>query len=91
MSAFLIDALATHRLTRLVVEDEITREVRYHVWEKYPPESTKIGYALTCPYCTSVWIGAGVSVLRHTMPKTWSILAHALAASAVTSLLEEHR
>ena len=82
-----LDALATYRLTRLVVEDEITAHLREMLWDRYDPGETKIGYLVTCPWCMSFWVGAGVVVARHTFPRTWSSVAKALTFSAVTGII----
>lgn len=58
-----VNVLATERVTRLVVEDEITRELRYWVQSKWP--TSKVSYLVTCPYCVSVWAGLAVSVVRR--------------------------
>lgn len=77
-----ITALATYRVTKLLIEDEITEPVRSRIQEKFPPESTKIGYLTTCPWCVSVWVALPV----YFLPKS---VKTALAASAVTGLVSE--
>ena len=72
-------ALATRRLTTVVVEDEIAREVREGVWQKFPPETTKIGYLLTCRKCSSVWAGATVFALSRFRVTRWIVAALALS------------
>lgn len=91
MISLVKDALATHRLTRLVVEDVITSPLREKIFEKHPPHDRSWSYALTCPHCSSMWIGFGVVAARLIAPKTWDKVSTALALSAVTSLLEERR
>lgn len=88
MLTFLTDALAVHRLTKLVTQDQITEQFREEVWEDYPPEST-IGYLITCPWCVSVYVGVGVMILRATVPRVWDPLSRALAASSITGIIEE--
>ena len=85
------DALAVYRLTRLVIEDEITQDMREKIWERYPPQSTKIGYLISCPWCSSIWLGAGVAVARRFAPRVWGVVSLALAGSAVAGLIEERR
>lgn len=85
------DVLAIYRLTRLVIADEITQPIRDKVWEKHPPEATKIGYLFTCPWCASIWVGVGVAAARKIAPAAWSFAATALAGSAVAGLIEERR
>jgi Protein of unknown function (DUF1360) len=91
---FVIDALATERLTRLVVDDEITADLREWVWKKYPPESTKIGYLLTCPFCASVWAGGLVALASATPSRgvfsgSVAVLKYTLALSGAVSLARE--
>jgi hypothetical protein len=85
--SLVIDALATYRLTRLVVEDEITADLRDLVWNKYPPEKTKVGYAITCPHCTSMY----AALLVAAAPRRARPLVYALALAAITSLLHDAR
>jgi len=56
-----VDALATSRLTRLVVEDAVLDDVRDHVWKTFPVDSTKVGYLISCRACTSVWVAGLVA------------------------------
>lgn len=68
-----LEALATSRLTRLVVDDHITEPLRQRVWDVDPPENMRAGFVLTCHACTSVWAAALVrsgilpTVLRDTL------------------------
>ena len=86
-----LDALATYRLTRLVVEDEVTRPVRERVWATRPPHESRLGYLLTCPYCTSVWVGLGVTLARRFAPRAWSLAASTMALSGVVTIIEDRR
>lgn len=88
---FAKDALAVYRLTKLVIDDKLTEDVRNKVFETFPPESTKVGYLFTCPWCVSIWVGLGVVAARKVAPRAWDGVATALAASSVTGLLEERR
>lgn len=84
-----VDALAVYRLTKLIRDDKIFEDVREWVFQHHPPESTKTGYLLTCPWCLSIYFGAAVSVSRMIAPGPWRIAARALAFSAVTGMLVE--
>lgn len=87
----LVDALATHRLTKLMVDDYITEPLREKVYEKFgDPEDSKISYLAACPWCVSIYVGIGVVAARTIAPKAWRPLAYALAFSSVTGLIEEH-
>lgn len=85
--ALAVDALATFRLTRLVVEDELTSPIREAVWKRYDASDTKIGYLLTCPWCVSIWVGVGVVAARRIAPSAWEPVAAVLAGSTVTGMI----
>ncbi len=81
----LVDALATYRLTRLLVRDEITRRPRRWLADHYEGWAV---YLSTCMWCMSVWVaGAVVVVLTYFVPYGWSFVASVLAFSAVTGYL----
>jgi hypothetical protein len=82
-----VDALATFRLTRLLVEDEIAEPIRRRVWKRFDPQETKVGYLFTCPWCVSIWVGAAVVAARRVAPGPWGVGSTALALSAVTGLI----
>lgn len=73
---FAIRIAAAWRITRLVVDDEITRELRDAVRDHFG-EDSKWTYLVNCPYCVSVWAG----LASMFMPR-W--MAGSLAASAGT-------
>lgn len=88
----LVDSFACYRLTRLVVEDEITQPLVEHVGRAiHAGYGTEAGdwYArlTTCPWCSSVWIGAGVVALRALCPRLWGPVARLLAFSAVAGII----
>ncbi len=79
-------ALATHRLTQLVVEDEITRPVRTAVddWARGAPELSlkeRIDFAINCGACTSIYASAIVLGLSKFRAGRW--VNKVLAGSAV--------
>lgn len=82
----LVDIAAVYRLTKLAIDDEILYEVRAKVWEKFPPETTKIGYLFTCAWCMSIWMGAGIFALRKVDPELANYVSSVLAASAATGI-----
>lgn len=84
-TTLLVGALATHRLTRLVLEDEVTRPLRERVLEAAP--DGRLAYFLTCPWCVSVWVGAGFAALTAAAPVTAAAAGAVLAWSSVTGLL----
>lgn len=86
---FVSDALAVYRLTKLVLDDEILADVRDRITERFPPESTKTGYLLTCPWCVSIYLGGAVVAARLALPVQWDAASRALAFSAFTGLVAE--
>lgn len=90
MQNLLINALATRRLTRLVLDDKITESLRTRILDKYPPESTLTGYLMTCPWCVSIYAGTALVALTTLTPKVGYAAASILAYSEATGLLAEN-
>lgn len=88
-----LTALATYRLTKLVIEDEITQELRMKAYQEInnlPPKlANKLTYFLGCPWCVSIWAAGFLVVLKQVAPNLHKLLTTTLAASAVTGLLFE--
>ena len=80
-----IDVAATYRLTKLVMEDKITEDLREAIYEKFPKDS-KIAYFIGCPWCVSIWAGAVIFTLRKVNPTGADIVSGLLAASAATGV-----
>lgn len=93
MKDLVITSLATYRLTKLVIDDEILREPREVVLSRlYASDSAlaqKAAYLLTCPWCVSIWAAGGLLLLKVVSPGAYALIARALAASAVTGVLSE--
>ncbi len=91
-----VDALACFRLTRLVIEDDITAPLREKVKHAAmrevdsPGLAAKIETLLSCPWCVSVYVGFGIVVLRRAAPRLWGPIATALALSAATGIIAEN-
>lgn len=83
---FVILALGAYRLTHIITTDAIADKFRYWVWSKKDP-TTKIGYLITCNWCTGFWVSllfvAGASIL----PQLTFVVSLVLAISAVVGLL----
>lgn len=97
----LLVVLATHRLTYLAVADRITRgpreavqnwvEARWYEGHPGAPESdewqSKLAYFMSCPWCTSIWVGGLVTLgTMWTVGVTAPLLVW-LASSSATCLL----
>lgn len=74
--------LATHRIVRLVTEDEIFDDLRVEIFRRWPPEEHKLSYLLSCKACMSMW--AGLAVSSGLIPR---FVVDALAASEAAVLI----
>lgn len=88
MTDLLLDALATYRLTRLVISDTIIDEPRarllIHLETTGHP---KLAYLAGCPWCLSIYVGAAVVIARRRAPRAWDPIARALSYSAVAGIV----
>lgn len=84
--AVLTDIVATYRLTKLIMEDRITEDLRALVYVNFPRDS-KVSYLMGCAWCVSIWAGAAIFTLRKVSPETANIVSGMLAASAVTGVV----
>lgn len=85
----LTDVFATHRLVKLVRDDKLTEPLRERLWAAHPPESTLLGYLVTCPWCLSIYGAAFLSISRIVFPRFTAVLSRILAISSATSLITE--
>ena len=83
---FLILALATFRLSRLLTTDTIFEFLREAVWKRKPPH-TAIGYLFTCNWCMSIWFGSLVTISYTIVPSVTFVASLPLALSAVAGLI----
>ena len=80
---FVILGLATFRITRLLTRDTIFDTPRNRFWDRFPPESSKLGYLFTCEWCLSVWVASllFISAIISTVT-VWLMVPFALSAVA---------
>ena len=81
---WLLIALATYRLTRLVTTDTLTTPAREWVQARYD----RLGYLVGCDWCSSMWLAPGPVLLGVLAPdSTWSLVVLGIpAASAVVGI-----
>lgn len=84
-----IDALAVHRATRLITEDELTRPLRERIHASHPPASSRVGYVLTCPYCASIYAAFAISLTHIPQIRFLRIFVYSLAIADVTAILAD--
>jgi hypothetical protein len=87
-----VGALAVHRLTRLVTEDELTRPLRERAaeWARgdaHRAARPRLGYLLTCPWCVSVYVAAAWAALTVTAPAAAAPPGPSSPGPSVTGLL----
>lgn len=83
--------LATARLTRLVTRDAITDPPRAWITKHARPSVT---YLVHCPWCVSIYLGAGVAVATYNWPRSWPVQIGLLAlagshAAGLSARLED--
>lgn len=83
-----VDALAVHRLTRLLARDSLPpiAHARARIiarWGHSPWSELAV-----CSWCLSVWVAVPVITARLLVPDWWSLLALLLAYSTVAGVLD---
>lgn len=85
--ALLIDMLAVFRLVRLVVADRILQRPRQLITRRSSKRRGVWAYFVTCPWCVSIWLAAGVVAARMLLPVLWAPAAVGLALSGCAAVL----
>lgn len=81
-------AIATLRLTRLIITDEITASFREWIWNRYgDPGESKIGYLITCAWCTSIYAATALMTLYSISTSTGTYVSAILAFSYITGFI----
>ena len=85
--SMVVACLAVARLTRLLVEDQLTVGYRRWVVQRFG-ESSMPSYLAHCPWCTSVWVAIPVMPVAVLLPHPWVIAVLSIpAVSMVAGLL----
>lgn len=84
---FVLLSLASFRVTRFVIKDFLFDSVRQWIWNRFPPESTKIGYWFTCPWCVGFWASLVFYFCYTIIPLYTMQVACVLSLSAVVGWL----
>jgi len=83
---FVVLALATYRLCRLIVEDTLLESLRNLVWRRFPP-TTKLGYLITCYWCTGIWASSLTICMYIIVPTPTFAVSLVLAMSAAVGII----
>ncbi|QPO17090.1 membrane protein [Gordonia phage Lilbeanie] len=83
----ILTIVAVARLTRLVVADAITYPIRARI-VLWTGEESRLTYFVTCSWCVSIWLGAGVAAAAYWFAddRWWLYVVLALAASYVAGV-----
>jgi hypothetical protein len=83
-----LDALASYRVTRLLVSDGIIDRPRDALMERLRRrERDKLVELIECPWCTGFWVALGVVVARRLAPRVWDPIARVFAYSAAAGFV----
>lgn len=82
---YIVLALATRRLTHLIVNDEITRPAREKLLDS--EANYWIQYVFSCTRCMSIWSGLVVLLLSKT--RLTRMVASVLALSEASIMVDE--
>lgn len=82
----LLDLAAARRLTRLIVQDEITADFRE---SEFFHRHEKLEYLVNCPYCVGVYTSAAVAIASIFVPKVSAPLRYALALAEFQATLKD--
>lgn len=84
---FILLSLAAFRVTRFVIKDFLFADFRDWVWAKFPPDSTKTGYFLTCPWCIGFWVSLALFFCYTILPSLTLWCCVVLALSTIVGWL----
>jgi hypothetical protein len=94
---FVVLGLATWRLTSLVVKEDgpwnLLARLRHLIGVRFDAASQPYGLnivaeALTCMWCSSVWVGVAFSLSYLTFPEPTRLVGFPLALSAAALVLQ---
>ena|SRR5688572_11827279 len=80
--SLVVGMLAVARLTRLLVDDEITIGIRRWAIKRFG-EDSKTAYFIHCPWCTSIWIGLLIMPPAVLLVAGWSLATVTVAALSI--------
>lgn len=78
----MLDAIAVFRIVWFLQRDSLIDRQRETIINRYGGGYLRLGELLQCPWCLSIWVGAGVVIARAAAPRVWGMIARGLAFSA---------
>lgn len=80
-------ALAAYRVTRMITHDTIFNRLRERIWRVSPPEKERLGYWITCEWCSGVWVASTAIFMYTIVSEATVIVCSALAVSAIVGIM----
>ena len=101
LTDLLLLGVATHKLSRIIAKDRVTSPLRAPFTEYVEPAGESeikekvrgrgiqraIGDLLTCPFCMSPWVAAGLAFGFVFKPRATRVIAGVFAAATVSEFL----
>ncbi|MBA4183696.1 MAG: DUF1360 domain-containing protein [Acidobacteria bacterium] len=101
LADLLLLGVATHKLSRIIAKDRVTSPLRAPFTEYVEPAGESeikekvrgrgiqraIGDLLTCPFCISPWVAAGLAFGFVFKPRATRVIAGVFAAATVSEFL----
>jgi len=84
--SYLLLVLAAYRVTRAITTDTILESAREKVWKRFPPD-TKLGYLITCNWCTGFWVSIVFVVAYILVPDAVFVVSLVLSTSALVGII----
>lgn len=83
-AGLVLDAVAVRRVTRLIVDDELTRPLREAAGRRSP----LLGYLVSCRSCSSVWSAFVVAVLPRPLRRVLAMSELAIMLASADDALK---
>jgi hypothetical protein len=87
--SLIVAALAVARITRLLVDDQLTVSWRQRVVKRFGADSMP-AYLAHCPWCVSMWVAPPFMMISALFPYPWVVGLFSIpAASLVTGIISQ--
>ena len=87
MVEFFVLSLAVFRVVRFLTKDFLIEGLRNRLWNRFPPETTKLGYFSTCAWCLGFWFSLVFFFCYTILPLQTLWISYVLALSTIVGWL----